>query len=75
MAGCQLLAELVGEDGEVDDRVAALAGEVGGRDQPAQCRPAGPPSSGTVGAGEERHPRQPADHGVAVGAAADRGAG
>ena len=80
VAGRQLLAELVGEDGEVDDREAALPRQVGRRDQPAQRRPAGPPAAqpihgGAVGAGQERHPRQPAHDRVAVAAAADRGAG
>ncbi|EON23357.1 DNA polymerase III subunit alpha [Nocardioides sp. CF8] len=51
-------------------RPASLTGEVGGRDHPADRRPA------RLAGRQERHPGQPAPMGrqVAVGAAADRGA-
>ena len=62
--------EVLGEQLEGGHRSAPLAGEVGGRDHPADRRPAG------LAGGQERHPRQPAPVGrqVTVGATAHRGA-
>ena len=58
-----LAGDVLGDQVERADRVAALAGEVGRGDQPAQRRPA------AATAGQERDPGQP---GVTEGAAADR---
>nr|WP_258016942.1 hypothetical protein [Nocardioides marinisabuli] len=55
----------------VQDRGAALAGEVGGREHPAQRGPAAPSAAGPGGVGQQGDPRQPR---VAEGAAPHRGA-
>jgi hypothetical protein len=60
-----LAGDVLGDQVERADRVAALAGEVGRGDQPAQRRPA------AATTGQERDPRQP---GVTEGTAADRSA-
>src|SRR6185436_20867695 len=59
-----LAGDVLGDQVERADRVAALAGEVGRGDQPAQRRPT------AATAGQERDPGQP---GVTEGTAADRG--